>query len=236
MANEIFAGKEGKNNRLILKALYEKGYLTPWQIANEIANGDPERKPKEDPYHRAQKINSVLVRKNGRLSDLVDQGFLEKTGKGYCLTFNKGFCSALTIYEKEIPLPAIDEATKIDAIIPELKEILDIIYRHRPEAIFEMYIEMRKITKKLLDKGINFGKISNREFNNFFADQYQELVLAGLKKEKDDNQKRWDPPPELKEATQKFISRLMIMVQKQVKELEDLQNSYLKNSQKVKNE
>src|SRR4030067_3775475 len=120
MANEIFAGKEGKNNRLILKTLYEKGYLTPWQIANEIANGDPERKPKEDPYHRAQKINSVLVRKNGRLSDLVDQEFLEKTGKGYCLTLNKGFCSALTLYEKEIPLPAIDEATKIDAIIPEL--------------------------------------------------------------------------------------------------------------------
>lgn len=236
MKNKIFTGKQARNNERILKLLYEKGYLPPWKLAKEMAINDPTRKLKEDVYHKAQKIQSVLIRKNGRLSDLVGRGFIEKSEKGYCLTFNKGFCSALTLYEKEIPLPAIDEAAKIDAIIPELKEILDIIYRHHPEAICEMYMEMREITKKLLGKGLNFEETSNREFNSFFADQYQELFLEGLKKEKDDNQKRWDPPPELTEAIQKFISRLMSIVQRQVKELEDLQTSYFKNSQKVKNE
>jgi len=235
MQPEIFTGKKGKNNELILKALYEKGYLTPWKIAKEIAIKDLRKKPKANLYHKMQKINSVLVRRNGRLTDLVNNEFVERTDKGYCLTFNKGFCSALYLYEKKIPSPAIDEATKIDAIIPEFKEILGIISKHHPEAISETYVEMREITKKLLDKGLNFEKISNRDFNNFFAGQYQESYLNGLKK-KDDNQKRWDPPPELKEATQKLLSRLMVMVQRQVKELEDLQSNYCKNSPEAKNE
>jgi hypothetical protein len=235
MQHRIFAGKGAKNNELALRTLYENGYLSAWKLAKEIAINDPTRKPKEDVYHKAQKIQSVLIRKNGRLADLVEKEYIEKSEKGYCLTFNKGFCAALALYEKDIPKPAIDEATKIDAILPEFKEILDILSRHHPEAVAEMYREMRRITLTLLDKGLDFEKISNRQFNSFFADQYEEFYLEELKN-KDCKEEKWDPPPELKQSIQKFISRLTSIAQKQIKELEDLQNSYFKNSQKMKNE
>ena len=221
MRPKIFAGREGKYNEAILKALYEKGYLTPWNIAREIAIGDPRRKPKEDPYHKMQKINSVLVRKDGRLSDLVNKEFIEKTERGYCLTFNKGFCTALVLYEEDIPKPAIDETSKIETIFPELKEVIDIISRHYPELIPH---EMRESTSKLLSKGLDFEKISNKEFNVFFDHQFQEQQLTI-------DRPKYDTPPELKEALLKLISRLMSSAQKEFKKLEELQNDLSKNIQ-----
>jgi hypothetical protein len=230
MEGKIFTGKGAKNNELILKLLYEKGYLTPWKIANELALLDP-KKPK-DTYHKAQKIQSVLIRKNGRLEDLIKKDFIEKTEKGCCLTFEKGFCSALTLY-KEIPKPAIDEATKIEAILPELREMLDAMIRYQPQAQLEAYKIMKEITNDLLKKGLNLEKISNNEFNRFYADQYEELQLKELKKVKK-NEEKCELPPELKEATNKFISRLLSIAQKQFKELEDLQQSYFQDNQKDK--
>ena len=231
---EVFHEKKAaKYNKMVLKVLYENGYLSSWELARKIVENDAERQ-KKNWYHETQKVQSVLVRKNGRLTDLVNKEFIEKTDKGYCLTFNKGFCSALVLYD-EIPKPAIDEATKIDAILPELKEILDIVSRLHPEAMFEGYKAMREITIELLEKGLNFESISNREFNRFFADQYEESYLEELKKGKND-EKKWEAPPELKEATQKFIFRLVAICQKQIKELEDLKNSYIQNNQKVETE
>lgn len=232
MTLKIFSGKGAKNNETILKLLFEKGCLSPWKLANEMALNDPERKLKEDPYHKAQKIQSVLIRENGRLDDLVEKGFIEKTEKGYCLTFEKGFCSALTLY-KEIPKPAIDEATKIEAFAPELREMLDAMIRYQPQAQIEAYKIMQEITNDLLNKGLDLEKISNNEFNRFYAAQYEELQLKELKKVKKNEEKR-ELPPELKEATNKFISRLLSMAQKQFKELEDLQQSYFQDNRKDK--
>jgi hypothetical protein len=224
----IFKGKERKNNELIIKMLFEKGYMSTWQIANELAILSSIKSVKTDPYHKAQKINSVLIRKDGRLPDLVNKGYIEKTKKGYCLTFNKGFCSALLLFEN-IPKPAIDETTKIDAILPEFKQILEILYSYRPEAIFEGYSIMQQITIKLLEKGLNFEKISNNEFNRFYADQYEEMYLEELKKG-NENKEKWEVPPEFKqkleEATKKFISIMMIILRKQFQELEDLQSKF----------
>jgi hypothetical protein len=226
MKNKIFSGKGARNNEFILKLLYENGYMSAWNLAKAIAQIDPTRKPKEDVYHKAQKIQSVLVRKGGRLSDLVAKGYLEKTEKGYCLTFNKGFCSALTLYKESIPRPAIDEATKIEAIIPEVKQILDIVSQLYPEAVSQMYSEMRGITLGMLDKGLNFEKISNKEFNDFLAPKLEELQLAEIKKGQN-SEKKWEAPPELKEAQKKLVSRLVDIARKQFKELEDLQKKML---------
>jgi hypothetical protein len=230
MAPEIFKGKEAKNNRMILKALYEKGYLSAWQIANEIVV-NCEKKPTADHYHKAQKINSVLVRKkNGRLADLIKKEFIEKTEKCYCLTFDKGFCSALTLYE-EIPKPAIDKATKIAAFLPELRDFLDAMIRYQPQAQIEGLKIMQEITNDLLNKGLNLELISNNEFNRFFAAQYEELQLKELKKAKKIEEKR-ELPPELKEASQRFISRLVGIAKQEFKELEELSKNYSQSDSK----
>ena len=230
MALKIFTGKGAKYNELIIKLLFERGYLSPWKLANEIALNDPTRKQKEDPYHKAQKIQSVLIRKNGRLEDLTKKGFIEKTEKGYCLTFEKGFCSALTLY-KEIPKPAIDDATKVQAILPELREMLDAMIRYQPQAQVEGYRIMQRITFDLLSMGLNLEKISNNQFNRFYGDQYEELQLEELKKEKKNEEKR-DLPPEVKAATQKFMLKILSIAQNQFREIDDLQRSYFQDTKK----
>jgi hypothetical protein len=229
MQPRIFAGKKGKNNELILKALYEKGYLTPWEIAREIAVKDLGKKPKVNLYHKMQKINSVLVRKKGRLADLLSKEFIEKAEKGYCLTFYKGFCSALILYEI-VPKPAIDEPSRVYEIFPELKEVLDITFRFFPEAQSENYGIPQEIAKKLLEKGLNFESISNSEFNTFFYAQSEEMLLKELKKERKNEQKR-ETPPELKESIQKFLSRIEAMCMEQFKELSSLKKSLYNSKQ-----
>jgi len=225
---EIFQGKKAaKYNELILRALYEKGYLSSWELAKKIAESDPARAMK-DWYHEAQKVQSVLVRKRGRLSDLVEKEFIEKTDKGYCLTFNKGFCSALVSY-KEIPKPAIDETTKVAAFLPEFRKILDIISRIYPEETFEHYGIMREITISLLKKGLNFESISNGEFNDFFADQYKESYLEELKMEKTERKER-ETPPELKEAILDLLSHMEAMLMKQIREYSSLKNKFAEST------
>jgi hypothetical protein len=228
----LFQGKKAKYNELVLKALYEKGYLTSWEIAKEIAKNDPTRKSKNW-HHEAQKILSVLVRKDGRLPALMKKGFIEEKNKGFCLTFNKGFCSALVLY-KDVPKPAIDEIDdpRLKEIFPELREFMEVLSRIQPEPLLEQYRIMREITFKLLEKGLNFDVISNKAFNNFFNYQFEENSIEYLKKERK-NEQKFETPPELKEVGWKLISRLVSMCQKQVKELEDLRNSYNQDNQKA---
>jgi hypothetical protein len=221
MIPEIFDGKDAQNNEVILKALFENGYLSPWQIANEIATHS-KKKMNGDLYHRKQKINSILTRKNGRLQDLLRKEFIEKTERDYCLTFNKGFCSALTFYS-EIPKPAIDEATKVAAFLPELREMLDAMIRFQPQAQIEGYKIMQTITNDLLDMGLNFEKISNDQFNRFYSEQFEERQLEELKKAEKTGKKR-ELPSDLMEATNKFVSRLLGMAQKEIKGLEELRD------------
>lgn len=220
---EIFQGKKAaKYNKSILKALYETGYLSSWELARKIAESDPTRAMK-DWYHEAQKVQSVLVRKRGRLSDLAEKEFIESTDKGYCLTFNKGFCSALASF-KEIPKPAIDETTKIAEFIPEFRKIFDIMSRIYPEEESEHYRIMREITINLLKKGLNFESISNREFNDFLVDQYKESYLAELNRGKER-----EIPPELKEAILELLSRFETACTEQLKAFSFLKNKYAKS-------
>jgi hypothetical protein len=222
MNPKVFAGKGAKNNELILKLLFEKGYLTPWRIANEIAKHDKKRKG--DIYHKAMSIQSLLIRKNGRLPYLVEKGFVEKNENGYRLTFNKGFCSALTLY-KQIPKPAIDEVNEVSAIVPAFRKVLDLLVKQHPQALSEQYKIMQELTLKLLEKGLNLEAISNQEFNNFFADQYQESYVAELKKPKKKTEK-WEPTPELKIAISELMLYFENLLKKQMEEFISLRKKY----------
>jgi hypothetical protein len=224
MEHKIFAGKGAKNNELIIKILFEKGSLSAWKIAKELANLDP-KKPR-DMYHKAQKIQSVLIRKKGRLEDLVVKGFIQKIRREYSLTFDKGFCSALVLFgDKQIPKPALDEFHN-SAILPqELKDFMSILSSYNVFSLQESYREIQGVTISLLEKGLNFEKIPNREFSRFFSDQYEEYSLQLLRDgKKSKANAEWTP--ELKEAAQKFITKMSSIVQEKAKELQELSTQY----------
>lgn len=225
----IFKGKKGENNESILKTLYEKGYLSAWKIARQIAENDPKR-ARKNWYHETQKVYSVLIRKGGRLEELLGKEFIEKTDQGYCLTIYKGLCSALTLYENVIP-PAIDDLSKIEEVFPEFKEMRDIIYRLHPEAQVEQYEIIRRTTKELLVKGLNLDTISNREFNRFWNAQMQESIFRRLKEKKDDRGKV-GANPELREHVSKFLLRIHKELMEQMKDLEKTLNRWKVNQQK----
>ncbi len=109
----IFRGKDRENNELILKTLCLKkiddALLTPWQIAKEIYDLkhpylSPETK-KSEWYKATQQLNSLLVRKQGRLADLEAKGYIEGVsdgeGKRYCLAV-KGLFATLIAFPEYI--------------------------------------------------------------------------------------------------------------------------------------
>lgn len=212
--NQIFQGtKASKLNKLVLMALFENGCLSPWEIAKKVAERDPER-AKKNWYQEAQKINSVLSRKNGRLTDLAYKEFIEKNDKGFSLTFNKGFCAALLCYE-QIPKPAFFETNKTLQIFPELKKIIELARKYYPETELEDYKELRNIAQQLLIKGFNLELLSNNEFNEHFLAQQETLYLSKIKN-KQDTKNSWVSNPEINEVIMQYLSRLQKICENQL--------------------
>jgi hypothetical protein len=234
VSNKIFSGKGAKYNTLILKALFEKGCLSAYNIAKEIAANDPKAKTKEYFHHKAQKINSVLVRKNGRLPQLEKQEFIKRTENGYNLTIFKGLCSALALFDK-VKKPGFDDFFDSYKLLPELKAIIEIASRTNPEAIIEDYRILRKITMEYLEKGINFELISNAEFNLLVNERYQKLVLDELKTEKR-GRESWKENPELQDAVMKLADRFYNLALKEMKEYAALKEKIIDKSTKEKNQ
>ena len=216
MENKIFSGREARYNSLIIKILYEKGALSAFNIAKNIVWNDSIGKV-TDMHHKYSKVNSVLVRKNGRLPELDKQEFIKKTEKGYLLTF-KGWCSALCL-SKEIREPGFDYLFEFVAIFPELKKIMEILMKSYPEENLETYKIFHKITIELLKKGLNFNLIPNKEFIDFFNREYQEMSVKLLKSEKK-GEELWRNNPELRAAFLEFAERINKVA---IKELESFQ-------------
>lgn len=221
MQLEIFRGKKAKYNKLILRALYDKGYLKAWDIAKEVVMNDPERKVERKKrywYQDTLKVYSVFVRKGGRLEELLSKEFIETMDKRYRLTFNKGICSALTLYEN-IREPAIDELSLISRTFPEFKQMFEIISRLYPETGVERYKIMLRVTERLLEKGLSFDRITNRQFNEFFNSEMNETLLRG-ELMKEENKVKWKEDPELQECILKFMNRMKSFIREQMNELD----------------
>ena len=215
--NQVFRGKASKLNNLVLMALFENGSLSSFKLAKKVAALDVER-AKKDLYHEAQKINSVLSRKKGRLPDLVNKEFIEKSEKGFSLTLNKGFCTALLCYE-EIPKPSFPEQSKTLKIFPELRQIIELGRKYYPETEIEDLKEIKAITQNLLKKGLNFEVISNSDFNEYFLREQENLYFNKIKNQKYKNKSTWVSNPEINELIIQFLTRLMKICQKQFEDV-----------------
>lgn len=190
----IFQGKKGKYNKLIFQALHEEGYLSAWQIAKYISKKDSERR-KRNWYHETQKVYSVLIRKNGRLEELVNKEYVKKTPRGYRTTYPKGYCLALTLFQ-DVRIPKIDVfdinllLQGVKAQYPtddvdtyaSLKEMLEIYAELYPKE--EGYKLLAKATLGMLGLGLNLDAVGNEDFNRFLETHLENMFRKELKQEK----------------------------------------------------
>jgi len=111
----IFEGKKACYNRKILKLLVEKQPLKAWDIAKHIAKGE---------MSRTQDIYAVLIRKNGRLNELLEKQYIKMLpDKCYIPTF-KGIIA----YASSEKNPRISKAYKeiLSSAISQLPEQLTV--------------------------------------------------------------------------------------------------------------
>jgi DNA-binding PadR family transcriptional regulator len=87
----IFEGRKANYNRAVLKILIEKEPLKAWDIAKEIAKGCMDK---------TQDVYATLIRKNGRLNELLEKGYI-KVLSNKCYTPSLKGIIAYLYMEKE---------------------------------------------------------------------------------------------------------------------------------------
>jgi len=178
MVERIFAGKKTHYKELVLKVLYEKGCLSAWYIAKEIAKFTI--KPAENLTNKARNVQSRLIGKRRGLRNLVNDQFLKEVNGGYCLTF-KGVCSASVLFsEHENPKPKIDFFSEIEHKFPMSAVNMQMLTNFVSVECQELHKQLRIITGNLLDKGLKFEKISDEQFFSFFDEEYRHFYQQGL--------------------------------------------------------
>lgn len=133
--------KSSKYNQLILEALFEKE-LTAWELSEIIKEKMPSKEKIENAlekrYH-TQKIYSVIQRKNGRLDDLKNKGYV---------TENNGVWSTT---KKALIALSIDKPELINSKMQSNKE--------KFTKLFDLYIENNKNVKNVFGLSIDLSKM-----------------------------------------------------------------------------
>jgi hypothetical protein len=93
----IFEGRKAYYNRLILKILIEKEPLKAWDIAKQIAKGSMEK---------TQDVYATLIRRNGRLNELLEKGYIQVLSNKCYTPSLKGIIAYLHM-EKNREFPAL---------------------------------------------------------------------------------------------------------------------------------
>jgi hypothetical protein len=177
----IFEGKKAKYNEFILRALLN-GPMKAWDIAKYIYDNKPDKKLSENWYNETQKINSLLTRRNGRLSELIDKEYIIRQNGKYHLTI-KGGSVALTLTDSVKSVPSkLFETSQINfKSIPEFgivtpffrvdKELLITMAEVLTETLKkpDFYELVRKTTLRLMENGLNLDKISDENFQALLA-------------------------------------------------------------------
>jgi len=170
-----YSQERSRNNEFVLKLLVLK--MAIWRLgglAKAIAESD-RLENHEDVTTRHKKIQSVLIRR-GETSWFSCKGYIERQRKVTALLLTK--VSAPDTYVKKYPNTAIDWSyDKIEAIIPEVKQILDIVLSAYRASLANV-LRNRILTLTLLDKRLKFWKISNSRVQYCLCSSTWEIQLA----------------------------------------------------------
>jgi len=146
----IFTGKSALHNLGILKTLYKLKAATAWQIAKNLSN-TPEMS-KEALDYRARHLYSIIQRKEGRLADLENKGYI-KQQEGLWEPTLKGSI-ALGIKNPEILERELQTETK-SYVFNQYKESFNTIPDKQIKKPFGISInlsETRRDLNKLMDQ------------------------------------------------------------------------------------
>jgi hypothetical protein len=175
----IFLDKKSANyNNLILEALLSQE-ATAWQLAEILHKKiDPrlDTEIKEVKRYHAQKIYSVIQRKQGRLEDLQNKGYLKEENGIWALT-KKGFI-ALAIQKPDLVNNEIQKGKDVlselfqKAMPNDMRKVAMGVYVDFSEIkphfdkidklpLFQMFIEE---ARALLSQGIELDRISENDF------------------------------------------------------------------------
>lgn len=105
-------------------------------------------------------------------------------------------------------------------MLPELKKVHSLLFKEYPELKLDFHQEMAKITNDLLDQGWNIDSVSNKRFNSIFNEHYNEYFQRTFQ-EKQKTDKKRNPSPELQEVFSEFQDRILQILMKVTKQLQN---------------
>lgn len=175
----ILQGKQAKNNKLLLKTLYDNGPLSAWEMTRKIGRIDFSNR------------HSQHATYNKRLRILEKKGYVQKAGRKWLLHF-KGFIAVLLIQSQ--PKPWNEEWNKIFenytkplreislrkyGITENGKEIVNlnklVIQVTNNLRKFEDVVALSKKIKSLMDEGfVNLDVIKNKSLLSLIVTEFSE--------------------------------------------------------------
>ena len=178
----IFTGKKSEYNGLILKSLFT-GAKKTIQIAEYVYLNKKDAPAKVN-KNEVRQINSIICRKNGRLEELSNKGYIKREKDLWELE-TKGACVALTLFNDFSDLrklvdfedlqpkfmSALQKAKK-NLIIPLIftKAAQNIINEEydkmakNPKFIELFLFKLKTFTEELIREGVDIDAMSNRSF------------------------------------------------------------------------
>jgi sulfite reductase alpha subunit-like flavoprotein len=185
----IFTGKKSEYNKLILKSLVV-GTKKTIQIAEYIylnKNGFHLQVNKNE----VKSINSIICRKNSRLDELSEKGYIRRENNLWKLEF-KGICVTLTLFNDFADVKKFINFKKIDSTFKSIvreaekhpilallrtKEANNIIKeqlnRMENDAKFhELFLfKLRAFTSEMILQGVNIDIMSKLDFQLLMANK-----------------------------------------------------------------
>lgn len=185
----IFTGKKSENNGLILKSLVT-GAKQTIQIAEYVYLNQSDA-PSKVNHNEVRQINSIICRKNSRLEELSNKGYIIRENNLWKLEL-KGVCVALTLFHdfgdlkklvdfedlqqqfksvvtkvKKHPLIALITTTTTDNTIKDQYNIME----NDPKFIELFLFKLRAFTEELIREGVNLDTMSKRDFQIIMANK-----------------------------------------------------------------
>ena len=184
----IFEGKKAYYNRMILKVLIENKPMKAWSIAKEIAKKGI-KKTEKTIRESTQDIYSILIRKNGRLNELLEKKYIMKS-EGFYFPTLKGIIAVLVSEEKIPKIGDFYHGLLSEIKFPEKVKVpfFDIEvngkkfengFKEFAESLSyqEGWIKIRSMFKELLESGIDLDRITDENVIDLLQMKIMEYIM-----------------------------------------------------------
>ena len=177
----IFEGRKAYYNRAVLKILIEKETLKAWDIAKEIAKGN---------MNKTQDDYATLIRKNGRLNELLEKEYISVLPNKQFIPTLKGIIAYL-LTEKNPKISTLhsnllsemDISDKSNLTLPFFDIPITALSKEFFECLEEMTVEELCEFKPLIHETlswIDLDAISNEELAIILIIRLNKALLKKL--------------------------------------------------------